>query len=812
MLLIKHITFLTLLSSFIPAHINTIMPKTKTTQRKAVKHGKDEGNRSNFNNSHLENNRPLHGLPNLNHKRRSELIKIFKDDTGLVLEEDVVIPIMTASSSSNFIIKELTNEGNSLYSAVCYLLFKNTEFHSHLRDAIMNFMRRNATALNTSEYVRSSGYETVEHYMKETQCDELGRLPNGGLIELASIAMYFNIPVYLFTEQAHKAPRIFSPADKRQNQQCALVLYQEFDAFSPVLEFECTSFQHIMERNEKLLQLLDYDQNEGIDVTCHRLNMLSAKLLNEAINHQPCRLNLRKDSFNLFVDAAIIGRLSEMEPDVHLLNFACDWNCFYLIEQQLLLFSKCKEISSLVQFVSGLRKESEKYAELLKNHIVDVCYQTSADKLSKVVNKNTDKEIRTTVEDVAKTKSKYILATKDITVALSDGTFAFKDELPFTLLVFKKPTSGLADTLQYYTGPKAKKAKWLDLLLNKRIPNLETNVSANHILFSQGSLYLYFKEKRTLGFMKNVFQYEQPFQYIDLPKPKRKLSASARLVTSYSNSNYLLDVSTKQVYSIADNEWRSLMEFETVIQTEDCQVCQFTTVVGDRETVIIAEKRAINHTSLFGFQTILDQPVIFQYTLSEDVDKFTVEKRLAEQYISLDTGGEVQEQSVASYTIVHYKFPLCRKSKCVYALIQTEPLNEMIREQQSSCDLKSIKEVILMKDHSNLFHRMCKNIGYPDKLKQKYTELLATDANTCMAKILEEWYEPAKYVCTLTNYPMKPEDLWAIAYRELKEIELYGQLILSQKQRNMLRAFDFTDVYDDVICKIQAVMLEKNKS
>ena len=790
------------------------MARTKTTQRKLNKLSKIVER----NCSDVENEMFLYKhLPNLNHKRRLELIEKFNDDTELLLKEYVVKPLVLNNSSPDFLIKELTNEGNSLYCAVCYLLFGNTEFHSHLRNAIMNFMRNNATILNESKHVSGgSWYKTVEHYMNETQCDQLGRIPNKGIIELAAIAMYFDIPVYLFSSPVKSPPFIFEPADERRHQQCALVLYKEFDVFSPVLEFESTSFQHAMRnRNENSVQLVNYDETDFIDVNISRLNMLSAKLCEDVVRQAgPYKCYLYEDSFNNFKDA-IIEHSSDMEPDIHLLNFACYWNCFYLIEQQLMLFTSCNEISLLIPFINGLRDESEKYRELLLNYFIDVCNQSSADKLYRVATNATDKRIRSIMKDIAKTKSKYILSTKDVTVALSDGTLAFKDEIPFTLLAIKKNLGGLADSLLYYTGPKAKNEKWLNFILNKRIPKLK---NTNLILFFKSSLYIYYKETNTLGYMKNVFQYKEPFKYLDVPKPKKKiLRSTVRLVTSDQNLNYILDIPSKQVYSIQDEEWRELYEVETICKTEDCEVCQIVTSAGSRETVIIPEQRSANNTNLFAFRSILNQPVIFQYTLSEDVDKFTVEKRLAGQYIYLDTGAKEREKSIGSYTFVHYKIPLCRKSKCIYTLMETEPLNGMIREHQSSPDINTIKDVISMKDHSKLFHSICEFIGYPKELTQKYSDLLKTDANKCMNQLLEEWYEHAKYVCTYitkpkinTNYySVKPEDLWGIAYREMGEIDLYNQLILSSKQKNMLRGYNYAGLHEEVISKIHDYILQQ---
>ena len=649
------------------------MPPIKTTKRK---HKVEEPQEDGPSTSKQTKHNPVR-LLNLEERKTlmSKLNKEFKSNDQV----NFLRPHATDEQSSLFYSVPMDRDGNTLYRSISYILFEHQNFHMRIREVTYKAMLQYKDKLDEMCLTSTHPYTNVNSYINETRSNEYDRMYNG-FLEMQALALYFGVPIYLFTYPVSSPPTVFEPK-KNAKGIGGFVLFKTGCYIRPVTKFDGLKFDHKMVNNGNLVTIRNKEKG-SFTCSVDSLDTFSADLCRDVIvsdEQFQCKLdNVSLRRLSDFINSQVVDP-EMIEIDISLFNFGCKYNAYHLIELMIRKVKGCTDIAELIPFLEGLCGDSARFRQELLLHFSDICHNLPNQNLLGI--KSKDARLQDIIDAVINSRTKYVPATEDLTVKLKhdDGEemFAFKDIFPFTVVSFCKKSK----TLKYFTGPKPIESGWIPLELNRRIKTELLN--AEQMLFFGKRIYLYYGTKDgkcQIAYVRNAFDYTQCLEYKTLPKSPKKLN-KVQMVLDEKHFCYFVDKDTEQVYSLKERKWldvQSIITKQTTSSLDHCIVVVKTAAVEEKINLVLSTSNTPLTCHLYC--TTANGHLKFQYDVSRTVRDFKVNKRLAENELYFDSENRWKESQIIQYSDeleAHYTVPSAGQH-CLYSLIPTAMLNEQL--------------------------------------------------------------------------------------------------------------------------------------
>ena len=650
------------------------MPAIKTTKRKhRVEEPQDLDDFGPSTSKQTKTNQV--GLLNLEDRKAlvDKLNKDFKSNDQV----NFLRPHATDDQSSLFYTVPMDRDGNTLYRSISYILFEHQNCHMKLREVTFKAMLQFKDILDKMCSSSTHTYTNINSYICETRSNEYDRMSNG-FLELQALALYFGVPIYLFTSPVSSPPTVFEPKKKSKNVG-GFVLFKTGGYFRPVTKFDGMQFQHKMVNNGNLVTISN-KENGSFTCSIDYLDTFSADLCRDVVSSdEKFRCTLNNESLNRlsdFINNQVIDP-DMIEIDISLFNFGCKYNAYNFIELMMRKVKRCRDTAELIPFLEGLCGDSARFRQELLLHFTDICHSLPNQALLRI--KSKDSRLQDIIDEVINSRTKYIPATEDLTVKLKqddgDEIFAFKDIFPFTVVGFCKKTK----TLNFFSGPKPIKSGWIPLELNRRLKSELPN--AEQMLFVGKRLYLFYGTKDgkcQIAYARNVFDYTEFLEYKTIPKSSRKLT-KPQMVLDEKYICYLIDKDSKQVYSMKENKWlnvQSIITKQTPSFLDHCIVVVKTNDQDEKLNLVLSTSNTPLTSRLYC--TTAKGHLKFQYDVSRTVRDFKVNKRLAENELYFDSENQWKESQIIQYSDdleAHYTVPSAGQHY-LYSLIPTTFLNQ----------------------------------------------------------------------------------------------------------------------------------------
>lgn len=618
----------------------------------------------------------------VDYETRKKLVTKLQKELKMQDEINLLQSHVTDMESNLFYPVPMKRDGNTLYRSISYLLFEHQNYHMRIRDVTFKAMLRFKDILDKDCFSTTQTYSDVTSYINETHSNEYDRTSNG-FLEMKALALYFGVPIYLFTYPVSSPPNVFEPRTNKNAR--GFVLFKDGGYIRPVTKFDGVNFKHKCILNENNTTVHSED---GFSFTCtiDELDTFSAELCREVVTQEHFQCKLDENSFNklsMFVTEKAYD-LEICDIDVYLFNFACKYNAYWLTEMMISKVKECKDCDILLKFLEELSEDTARFRNELFRHFINVCHMQPDQKLLNL--KSYDIKLGEIIENVIESKTKYVLVTEDLTVKLKgeseqEDRFAFKDIFPLSVISFCKKSK----SFKYFTGPKPDKSRWIPLELNNR---LKDELScAEQMLFVGKTIFFYSGLRdgnHQIAYLMNVFDYTQFIHYKALSKPSKSLKKPT-IVLDQKQHCYLVDVDTSQVYSVRENRWLKVQSMVTTLRTTSLEhvAISLQTENGDEKIFVVLSHNNTPQASHL-YQTTANGRLKFQYDINRTVRDFKVTKRLAENQLYFDATNQWRESQIIQYAEdleAHYIVPSAGQL-CLYALTQTSTLNKNLQAIQ----------------------------------------------------------------------------------------------------------------------------------
>lgn len=708
---------------------------------------------------------------------RQRFAKDFERLSGQKLKQNLNIPT-TSNRSSQFLTQAVKNDGNSLFRSISFILFGKEGYFQTVRDVITGFMFANKLLMN--HLCSENGFSGVfEDFVRETKATDTGRQTIRGFLELNVIAYYFKTPVYLFTRPITEMPTEFLHTNI-SNLDSAFILFKENGYFCPVLQFDGRMFNHV-DIGDKTL--IEFSNNSRIfKVPLIVSQSFSTELTNKAIvKGHKLETKLRDTSMDMII-SFFKGDYKSIDADVELFNFSCDETCPTLTEIIISRFNEMEDLMLMSKFLHMITGNGMRYKEELLTIFSNKCFNACIEKLCKL--EITDKRVRDTVENVLMFMRGYVASTKQVDIRLDDGTFAFRDIIPFTAICVDPH----AEKMFYFTGPKPNVQRWIEIKLNPSLMGFLGRMTRSGQMFFNGISAMFWMKERNNSYrlyvLDNVFDFTEKLCCYEVPKTPYRIE-NLQFVKSDKNKLYLFDQHTHQLFDLEKQQWVEIEEvfFPHMVKNEDYQlinVIEKNSNDNSKLRILFSREQG---SSLANFASITPDnsqiPLIpFQYSFQK-VDEWKVKRRLQDDNISLDPQKSFEERQQLMYKqvepFVQYVVPSMEQKDCIYALIETDVLNKSIQDSE----FRNLSETFVTSYTTpNEMVFVAQGMGYN---VTTFLKIVKVNDQKSIYKLIELWYPVAQRECA--SHGVSPRDLLADAYHKANRNDLFENITKFNTER-----------------------------
>lgn len=743
------------------------------------------------------------GLQFIDKHVRKRLAKKVMRDSNMQIDTSHLKEVYFNSTSKTFSYYDVINDGNSMYSSISYLLFGVEKYCRLIQDITIKTMKENKHIFDKECSIGTNRqYSCIDSYIKETNADKCGRMPNL-FLELQALAYYFKLPIYLFTVPIDNIPTRFFPRESEQPETGCFVLYGVNKYIRPVILFDGDNFQH-KNVNYNFNKIRVQNTNKQgkkkimLPFAVEAIRSLSDSLFKEAIVSDPLILELSVSGLTM-LDKFAKSYIEEVNLNSELFLLAITWKIYSLIELMLSRFRDCKDVRLMATFLDEVFLKSSGYLAELVTRFEEACLNAVDLELKQIQCAN--EKINSIVSNILTSRLNYVVATNDVTAYLSETEFMFTDIFPHTALCFNWKDK----TMKYFTGIKPNKQRWISLPVNRRLFEEVKIVDPRHMVLDGVSLYAYVGMRngsQQICHMEDIFNHTSHLNFSTISKFDTNMT-SLQMVKSDRNNKlgdnniFLVDMNANKAYDIKRDNWLDLMVTET---TKDYHQCVITEQSYDTKHRFALIKSEVKTNKLFGTSIKQNNPILFKYSVKENESEVIVKRRLAEDKLYFDNERWWEESNILATHFdlsAHYIIPQpenFRDKHCVMSLVDTRVLNEVInRLQFSSTDSKKLIQFIL--DDEARQPLICKYVGID----------LPSDV-PITREVLEAWYIAVRKLGKSPDVPQKlinkayetffleePLKLLSLPFQRDQEVESELNKIVSMVQKILSSKFSEED-------------------
>ena len=170
----------------------------------------------------------------------------------------VILPEIS-SNSKTFTTYSMSNDGNSYYRSLSYLIFGTDVHHLQVRSALFTYMTTLENKAELDKICLDLNKITVSAYLTRRNVNKPGVFAKE--MEIQATSKMLDIPIVIFSCDVKTRPKIYTPFEEYPTVR-GLVLQQVNDHFDPVLMFN-KQLEHTTNSQSTLFENIRTDSNIG---------------------------------------------------------------------------------------------------------------------------------------------------------------------------------------------------------------------------------------------------------------------------------------------------------------------------------------------------------------------------------------------------------------------------------------------------------------------------------------------------------------------------------------------------------------------